>query len=116
MILIFFTFRERNSHNFASLIFSSSCTKHRSILSTNRKRKSSNLYRYKIRFPLPNIIAAVESNTHNLQKKKGERRLEIRGDGLRQAVPLDLHVGGAGRHSWDHPTGADPLRRPGTNW
>lgn len=58
---------------------------------------------------------SVESNYAQFAKKQGERRLEIRGDGLRQAVPLDLHVGGVGRHSWDHPTGTDPLRRPGTN-
>lgn len=47
--------------------------------------------------------------------RKGERGLEVCGDGPRQTVPLDLHFGSAGRHRWDHLAGSHPLRRSGSD-
>lgn len=45
----------------------------------------------------------------------GKRRLEVRSDGARPFVPLDIHIGGACRNCRHHFAGADALRRPNTD-
>lgn len=45
----------------------------------------------------------------------GQGGLEVRCDGARPAVPMDIHDGGGGGHGRDHPPGPQPLRRPQAN-
>lgn len=46
----------------------------------------------------------------------GERRLEIRCDGVGPAVFVDIHVGRIRGHGGYHPAGTHAVRRPDTDW
>lgn len=46
-----------------------------------------------------------------LASRAGQGGLEVRGDGARPAVPVDLHAGRGGRVGGHHPAGADAVRR-----
>lgn len=63
------------------------------------------------------FLCSLHRRAHANARRLGESqgRLEVRGDGVRPAVLMDLHAGRAGRHCRNHPAGPDALRRPNTH-
>lgn len=45
----------------------------------------------------------------------GQRGLEVRGNGSRQVIPLDIYIGSVGRNSWNYTTSTDSLRWSNSN-